>query len=222
MKINEIFMSIDGESKRAGELSTFVRTCGCNLRCPYCDSKYTWIENGTEYTVDQIIDKCKEFNVCNITFTGGEPLLQKDSDELITRLSENGFNVCIETNGSIDFTEKDWFINNLPNVWICADYKVPSSTQSSFMLSYEKFSKLRDNDVIKFVVGTQEDLYTSLEIINFLRNNNCNCYVYFSPIFGSIEPCKIVEFMKNNLIQNKVRFQLQIHKFIWDPNKRGV
>lgn len=222
MKINEIFMSIDGESRRAGELSTFVRTCGCNLRCPYCDSKYTWVENGTDYTVDQIVDKCKELSVHNITFTGGEPLLQKDSDELITKLSENGFDVCIETNGSIDFTTRDWFIDNIPNVWVCADYKVPSSMESSAMLTYEKFSKLRDLDVIKFVVGNEEDLNKAFEIVKFLRNNDCNCYVYFSPIFGNIEPADIVEFMKNNLIQDKVRFQLQLHKFVWDPNKRGV
>lgn len=222
MKINEIFVSIDGESKRAGELSTFIRTCGCNLKCPYCDSKYTWTEKGTEYSVSEIVNKCKELGIHNITFTGGEPLLQPDSDELITQLAKNGFDVCIETNGSVDFTTKSWFTQNFSNVWVCTDYKGPSSNEETSMLAYDKFSLLRDVDVIKFVVGNKQDLEKCVEVIKFLRNHNCNCYVYISPVFNNIKPSEIVDFMKFNLLQDKIRFQLQLHKFIWDPNKRGV
>lgn len=90
------------------------------------------------------------------------------------------------------------------------------------MLPLEEFAKLRDDDVIKFVVGSKEDLNLAFNVVSKLRELNCNCYVYLSPVFGDIEPVEIVEFMKNNNMQNKIRFQLQLHKFIWDPQKRGV
>lgn len=224
MIINELFTSIDGESKRAGELATFIRTVGCNLRCSFCDSKYTWVKEKTnkEMSVDELVEKCKEFGVRNITFTGGEPLLQKDSDELINKLADNGFDVSIETDGAIDFTERDWFKNNKENVWVCADYKCYLSGMTDKMLPIEKFAKLRSQDVLKFVVGSEKDLELAKDIIIKLRSMNCDCYFYLSPVFGAIEPVQIVEFMKNNMLQNKVRFQLQLHKFIWDPNKRAV
>lgn len=224
MIINELFTSIDGESKRAGELATFIRTVGCNLRCSFCDSKYTWIKEKTnkEMSVDELIEKCKEFGVRNITFTGGEPLLQKDSDELINKLADNRFDVSIETDGAIDFTERDWFKNNKENVWVCADYKCYLSGMTGKMLPIEKFAKLRSQDVLKFVVGSEKDLELAKDIITKLRSMNCDCYFYLSPVFGAIEPVEIVEFMKNNMLQNKVRFQLQIHKFVWPQNMRAV
>ena len=224
MLINEIFTSIDGESKRAGELATFIRVNYCNLKCEWCDSKYTWHKEDTskEMAIDEIVAKCKEFNIQNITFTGGEPLLQKEADELIDNLTKEGFDVSIETNGSVDFTNRKWFVNNNPYVWICVDYKCPSSNETSKMLSLDKFVQLREQDVIKFVVGTDEDLNEALKVITYIRSKNCECYVYLSPVFGSIELPTIIEFMQKHNLQNKIRFQLQLHKFIWDPEKRGV
>ena len=225
MIISEIFSSIDGEAKRAGELATFVRSIGCPLRCKFCDSKYTWqVDDGCkQMTVEEIVNKCKELKNKNITFTGGEPLVQKEADELINALSKEGFEVSIETCGAVDFTDRDWFINDDPNVWVCADYKCYASGMTDKMLPIEKFAQLRPQDVLKFVVGSKEDLQLAYDIVSQLRNKfNCNCYVYLSPVFGDIELVEIVDFMKEHDMQGKIKFQLQLHKFVWDPNKRGV
>lgn len=224
MLISEIFTSIDGESKRAGELATFIRSIGCNLRCSFCDSRYTWTveETSREMSVDQIVSKCKDFGVHNITFTGGEPLIQKDSDQLIEALAKEGFDVGIETDGGIDFTNREWFADNNPNVWVCADYKCYASEMTDKMLPLETFAKLRDRDVLKFVVGSIKDLELAKNVIESLRQKGCNCYFYLSPVFGMIKPLEIVDFMMKNKMQGKIRFQLQLHKYVWDPNKRGV
>lgn len=224
MIINEIFSSIDGEARRAGELATFVRSVGCNLRCEYCDSKYTWGTEDTNrnMTVAEIVEECKQLGNTNVTFTGGEPLIQRDSDELIEALADAGFDVSIETDGSIDFTERDWFKNNHKNVWVCADYKCYASGMTYEMLPLDTFAKLREQDVLKFVVGSQRDLELAYEVYSYLRLKECNCYIYLSPVFGDIEPKDIVEFMKEHKMQGKVRFQLQIHKYVWDKNLRGV
>lgn len=227
MLINEIFTSIDGEAKRAGELATFIRTVGCNLRCSYCDSKYTW---GTESTnknmsVEEIIEECDRFGVPNITFTGGEPLLQKDADELILNLGLHGYDVGIETDGAVDFTSRIWFASkdySLDNIWVCVDYKCPSSGMNDKMLPLDKFAQLRSRDVLKFVVGSQEDLNKALEVMDYLRAHNCDCYFYLSPVFGQIQPVEIVEFMQLHKLTYKTRFQVQLHKIVWDPDKRGV
>lgn len=244
MIINEIFESIDGESRRAGELTTFVRTNLCNLRCKWCDTKYSWgEEGGTEMTVDEIVAKCKEFGHHNITFTGGEPLIQKDADELITKLVDEKFNVCIETNGATDWTNRKWFIpefgdennplldrmataltawHNGPMAWVCADFKCPSSGETDKMLPIEKFATLRHYDVLKFVVASREELELAYSMVQKLREMHCDCWVYLSPVFGKIEPREIPEFMLEKKWDYKVRAQLQLHKFFWDPNKRGV
>lgn len=226
MVINEIFSSIDGESKRAGELATFIRTVGCNLRCSYCDSKYTWEPEITNKNlcVDDIIKEVKKLGNKNITFTGGEPLLQKDADSLICKLNDEGFDVSIETDGAIDFTSREWFKNSskYSNVWVCVDYKCPSSGMNSKMLPLEKFALLRPQDVVKFVVGSQEDLDKAYKVINYIRVSYCDCWCYLSPVFGNIKPVEIIEFMQKNNLQHKIKFQMQLHKIVWDPDKRGV
>lgn len=232
MLISEIFSSIDGEARRAGELATFVRTIGCNLKCEYCDSKYTWVKEPTskEMTVDEIVEECKKLGNHNITFTGGEPLIQKDADELIMHLAEEGFDVSIETNGAVDFTSRPWFKpdcnieygDTLSRIWVCADYKGYASDMTAYMLPFSTFVSLRSNDVLKFVVGSQEDLELAEKVVKYIRSHCCDCYVYLSPVFGKIEPAEIVEFMKEHNMQGKIRVQVQLHKIIWDPQLRGV
>ena len=224
MLISEIFKSIDGESKRAGQIATFVRTVGCNLRCAYCDSKYTWEAEKTSknMTTDEIVAECKRLGAHNITFTGGEPLIQKDADELINKLADAGFEVSIETDGAVDFTTRDWFINNKENVWVCADYKCGASHMTDKMLPLDVFKKLRPQDVLKFVVGDENDLELMHRIVDMLRFEGCECYVYVSPVFGMIEPKDIVEYLIKHNLQDKINFQLQLHKFVWNPNERGV
>lgn len=224
MIINELFTSINGESKKIGSAATFIRSSGCSLRCKYCDSKYTWGPEDTtrEMTCEEILDFCKESGAHDITFTGGEPLLQKDADELINLLSDNGFDVCIETNGAVDFTTRDWFVNNKDNVWVCADYKGLASGMTDKMLPLDKFAKLRERDVLKFVVGSEADLDLARSVISYIREKGSKCLCYLSPVFGMIEPVAIVEYMQKYKMYEGVRAQVQLHKIIWDPNKRLV
>lgn len=218
MMVNEIFKSIDGEGLRTGELTTFIRLAGCNLRCSYCDTCYALKNsNGTEMSVDEIVKKAKKMDYRNITLTGGEPLIHKDVDDLISKLCENGFYVNIETNGSVPI---DKYILN-KNILITMDYKVPSSgVEKSMNLS--NLEKLRENDVLKFVIGKGD--FERVEQV--IKNHSIKSYIYLSPVFGEIEPVELVDFMKNMHIKgidtSKMRVQVQLHKIIWNPNERGV
>ena len=216
MRVIEKFVSINGEGLKQGELALFIRFANCNLRCSYCDTLYSFIDpQHKEETVDMLVRYAKEVNVKNITLTGGEPLIQDYIKELITKLSDEGFNIEIETNGSADI--KDYI--NIKNVSFTLDYKLPTSLMEKFMLvsNYEYVTK---KDSVKFVCGDISDLNKALEIMNkYDLINKTNCLL--SPVFNNIDPKDIVDFMiKNNL--NGVRLCLQIHKVIWDPNKRGV
>lgn len=218
MKVNEIFKSIDGEGLRTGELTTFIRLAGCNLRCSYCDTCYALKNsNGTEMSVDEIVKRAKKYDYRNITLTGGEPLIHKDVDDLISKLCENGFYVNIETNGSVPI---DKYILN-KNILITMDYKLPSSGVEKNM-NLNNLEKLRKNDVLKFVIG-KDDFDRIKEVI---ENHSIKSYIYLSPVFGEIEPFEIVDFMKimhtQGIDTSKIRVQVQLHKIIWNPNERGV
>lgn len=216
MIVNEIFSSIDGEGLRAGELATFIRLAGCNMKCSYCDTLYALKkENGTEMSVEDIIKKVEEYNVKNITLTGGEPLIHKDINEIIEKLLRKEYKVNIETNGSIPI---DKYIGKC---LITMDYKTPSSLMEDKML-LSNIEKLTENDVLKFVVNE-----TDLEVVeSVMQEYKIKSYIYISPIFGKIEPSKIVDFMKKlnkrKIDISKVRLQVQLHKIIWDPDMRGV
>ncbi|MDE6425314.1 MAG: putative 7-carboxy-7-deazaguanine synthase QueE [Ruminococcus sp.] len=216
--VAEKFVSINGEGKRAGELSVFIRFRGCNLKCSYCDTM--WANSGDcpaeMMSAEDIVSYVNEEGVKNVTLTGGEPLLQENIDMLVESLMKNGHKVEIETNGSIS-------IKNLsestyrPDFTI--DYKLPSSDMESFMIT-ENYNYLTQNDVIKFVAGNLVDLKKTAEIIEKFSLTE-KCLVYISPVFSKINPDGIVEFMKLKHL-NKVRLQLQLHKFIWNPDERGV
>lgn len=216
MNVNEIFYSIDGEGIRTGELAVFIRLSGCNLKCSYCDTKYALKKNsGIDMTIPEILDKVKKYNCKNITLTGGEPLIHNNVDKLIDELIKNGYKVNIETNGAVDITP---YLNKC---LITMDYKLPSSNMEKHMI-LDNLEKLTSNDVLKFV--TEESDFAIIKKI--LKEYKIKSYVYISPIFGSIEPEKIVEFMKqlneDGINTDKVRVQVQLHKVIWDPEKRGV
>lgn len=216
--VAEKFISINGEGVRAGELAVFIRFRGCNLNCSYCDTK--WANNEAahaEYmTAEEIASYIEASGVDNVTLTGGEPLLQNEICTLIAMLIENGKNVEIETNGSISI--KDFAEASLRPVFTM-DYKLPASGMEKAMRT-ENFQYLKKDDTVKFVSGSIGDLERASEIIEkYSLISKCN--VYFSPVFGMIEPENIVEFMKQRRL-NGVRLQLQLHKFIWDPDKKGV
>lgn len=218
-KVVEIFESINGEGARAGQLAVFVRFAFCNLNCSYCDTKWANEENApyTLMTTDEIYNRIKETGIKNITLTGGEPLLREGIKELLEKIASDRFLSCeIETNGSIDLKQ----FCDIPNrPYFTMDYKLKSSGMEDKML-LSNFDVLEKNDVVKFVSSNREDLQKALYIIKKYDLTN-RCRVYISPVFGSINLEEIVDFMKVNKLNN-VNMQLQMHKIIWDPDKRGV
>jgi len=213
MKVNEIFYSIEGEGRRAGMPCVFIRLFGCNLNCSYCDTRYSCSgEDCTEMSVEEILKRVKKFDCPNITVTGGEPLIHKDIDVLLEELSSRDYQVNVETNGSIVPTS-----NNDSNIFYTVDYKTYSSGMTDRM-NPKVFSTMSIFDVLKFVVGSREDLDQAYE---FVKNNNIIADIYVSPIFGQIEPKEIVEYLKEHHL-NFWKIQLQLHKYIWEPQKRGV
>lgn len=216
MKVIELFLSVNGEGLKSGELATFVRFAGCNLRCPYCDTKYSY-ENPKyiEMSIDEIISKIESFKAYNVTLTGGEPLIQKDIDILIKKLSDKGYRVELETNGSVDISK----YVGLKGVAFTLDYKGPTSLMEDKML-LDNYKYLTKNDVVKFVCGSTKDLEKARDIILKYKLDEIT-NPFLSPVFGEISLEGIVDFMKENNL-NHVRLQLQIHKIIWDKDKRGV
>ncbi|MDY2802194.1 MAG: putative 7-carboxy-7-deazaguanine synthase QueE [Fusobacterium mortiferum] len=218
-KVVEIFESINGEGRRVGQLAIFIRLQKCNLNCSYCDTRWA---NGDDapYTLmseDEIYDRILKSGIKNITLTGGEPLLHKDVEILLEKIGENpNLSLEIETNGSIEL-EKFSKLKNPP--LFTMDYKLPSSKMENKMC-LDNFKYLTLKDTVNFVVGTIEDLKKAKEIIERYSLIG-KCAVYFSPVFNSIDPIEIVKFMKENRL-NGVNLQLQIHKFIWDPESKGV
>lgn len=218
-KVVEIFESINGEGSRAGQLAVFVRLQGCNLNCSYCDTGWA-NDSSVSYTImteDEIAARIKDTGIYNVTLTGGEPLWHKDIQKLLERLAEEErLSVEIETNGSVSLDE----VNTLSNrPLITMDYKLPGSEMEEKMC-LDNFSKLRAGDTVKFVCKNKRDLEKSLEIINRYELTKV-CHIYLSPVFGEIQPEVMVDFMKKNKM-NYVNLQLQLHKFIWSPEKRGV
>jgi len=217
----EKFLSIDGEGPTSGELATFVRFQGCNLRCSWCDTIYSWDkENICErLNSKDIYNYIKENKVKNVTLTGGEPLIQENIDELLKLLnSDNYLKIHIETNGAIDIEPfKKKYINR--NISYIVDFKLPSSNMTEKM-NLNNLKVVDSDDVYKFVVGSREDLQISYNIIK-KYDLTSKCLVYLSPVSGNIDMQEIVEFMKEENLNN-VRLQIQLHKVIWDKNLRGV
>lgn len=217
-KVVEIFESINGEGMRAGELAVFVRMKGCNLSCNYCDTM--WANEADcefeEMTADRIVERVKKSGIKNVTLTGGEPLLQKDADKLLKLFSdEKDIRVEIETNGSVNLSP---FLK-YENTSFTMDYKLPESDMEKYM-DLENFKILRKKDILKFVASSVNDLKKAKDIIEkYDLIDRVN--IIFSPVFGKIELTDIVDFLKDNKL-NDVRMQLQMHKFIWAPDERGV
>lgn len=217
MRVAEKFVSINGEGQRAGELAVFIRFTGCNLNCVYCDTKWANEADSpyTEMTPYEIYDYIVSTKVKNVTLTGGEPLLHKDIYDLVKILSEDkNLSVEIETNGTQIITPYKK-LKNPPSITL--DYKTGSSGMEDKMLM-ENYKYLDKRDTVKFVCGSIEDLkkakYISEKYIKDAK-------VYLSPVFNMIKPEEMVDFMIDNNMNN-VRLQLQLHKYIWDPDRKGV
>ena len=234
-RVVEQFISINGEGRRAGQLALFVRFAGCNLNCAYCDTK--WANEAEvsycEYTIDELYQMIKESKVKNITLTGGEPLIQPNMDSLLKRLREDAsLRIEIETNGSVDIqpflldTQSDDIqVHSVKstvedNVSFTLDYKTSVSGMEDRM-HMDNYVNLRTQDTVKFVVGSIRDLEKAKSIIEDYHLVEKGCGIYLSPCFGEIHPSEMVDFLVEHRL-NDVNVQLQLHKFIWDPDKRGV
>lgn len=217
--IIEQFLSVDGEGPTAGRLAAFVRFQGCNLRCSWCDTTYSFEqENVTAYrTAEEIYKIIKESGASCVTLTGGEPLLQPEIGSLLKILNEDDSLLThIETNGSVDIAP---FVEEFPNLCFIVDYKLEGSNMTAQM-NENNLTAVRPVDTYKFVVSSLRDLQQATDVIR--KNRLCErTQVFFSPVLGKIEPAEIVEFMKTERL-DKVRLQLQLHKIIWDPAQKGV
>ena len=210
MKINEIFYSIQGEGKWTGQPNIFIRTTGCNLRCAYCDTKYAY-KNGKNMTITEITEKIKKYPCKKICLTGGEPLEQKETVQLIDALIKENYEICLETNGSKNIKQ----LVNKKNLLISLDIKCPSSEMHNKM-KYENIKLLKQKDQIKFIIKNKEDCNHAKQII---KKYKTKCPIFFQPVWGT-NPKNLAEWiLKDGL---NVQLSLQLHKILWEEKARGV
>ncbi|MDC0047811.1 radical SAM protein [Verrucomicrobia bacterium] len=212
IRLTEIYQSIQGESSFVGQRCIFVRLTGCNLRCNYCDTEYSFY-GGKNHTIGDILKTVNDYNCNLIEITGGEPLLQKGVLPLMTSMCDQGKTVLIETSGNRDISVVD------PRVHIIMDLKTPSSGECDRNL-YENIKFLKPKDEVKFVIGSEEDyIWSKDKLISENLNELCG-NVIFSPVFDQIQYSDMVDWIVRDCLD--VTFQLQLHKFIWDPSEKGV
>ncbi len=211
MKVCEIFASIQGESTYAGVPCTFVRTTGCNLRCSYCDTVYAYDE-GTELSEDEVVGKIDEIGLRTVEITGGEPLLQDGVFPLVKRLLDRGYLVLIETNGSRDMSGID------ARAVIILDVKTPGSGMSDSLLM-SNLSCIKGKDEVKFVIADRRD-YEWAKTFAEEHSLTRRCQVLFSPAFGMMDPRELSKWLVSDKME--ARLNLQLHKYIYGPDLRGV
>ncbi|MDP9291167.1 MAG: 7-carboxy-7-deazaguanine synthase QueE [Verrucomicrobiota bacterium] len=212
LTINEIYESIQGESSWAGLRCIFVRLTFCDLRCSWCDTEYAFYE-GKKMTLAAITAEVLAIDCPLVEITGGEPLLQKNVLPLMTTLCDAGRSVLIETSGAHDISAID------PRVHRIMDLKAPGSGEAARNL-YSNIENLTRRDEVKIVLASREDYeWARDKVREFDLSSRCGA-VLFSPVFGRVEPREIVEWILEDKLE--VRFQLQMHKFIWEPTAKGV
>ena len=211
MKVNEIFKSIQGETTFQGAPSLFIRTTGCNLRCAWCDTRYAY-DDGTDYTVEELLKIVENYQCNYVVITGGEPLTQTEVPLLVERLVKNGYTVLVETNGSLDISILH------PDSFKIVDIKCPGSGMAEKM-HWQNMDHLTAQDEIKFIIADREDYLWAKSIIESYKPPD-RCTVLLSPAFNSLDPKALAGWiLADNL---SVRLQLQIHKYIWGTEVRGV
>lgn len=209
MRITEIYQSVQGESTYAGLPCVFVRTTGCDLRCSWCDSEFTFT-GGTMMALDQIMQEIEKYECKLVELTGGEPLLQPEIYELATRLADSGRTVLIETGGHRDISGLD------PRVIRIMDLKCPASGECERNL-WTNLEHLRPDDEVKFVIADRADYEWTLKTIREHELED-RVKLLISTAFGMIAAEKVVAWMLEDKLRG--RFQLQLHKYIWPPDER--
>lgn len=211
LKVNEIFFSIQGEGERSGWPCIFIRLSFCNLRCSWCDSEYTFYE-GFDQSIEQVMDTIAGYPCKLVEVTGGEPLVQEECIPLLKTLCDAGYEVMLETSGSLDISPVDSRVRRI------MDLKCPGSGMAS-RNRMENLKELKGTDELKFVVTDRLDYEWAKDLI--LKHDLTEvCPVSFSPVWDQIEFADLAEWILDDGLP--VKMQLQIHKFIWDPQARGV
>jgi 7-carboxy-7-deazaguanine synthase len=211
LNICEIFNSIQGESSYAGLPCVFVRLTGCNLRCSYCDTAYAY-DNGMDMTEDAVIEKVMQAGVRLVEITGGEPLLQGEVHGFMKNLLDAGCKVLVETNGSVSIADID------TRAIVILDFKTPGSGMSDKM-DLENLKRIKPSDEVKFVLTGRHDYDWSKKIICKYNLTN-KCHILISPAYGILKPDNLAVWMMEDKLQ--ARFNLQLHKYIFGPERRGV
>ena len=211
LRVNEIFYSIQGESTFAGLPCVFIRLTYCNLRCSYCDTTYAFYE-GQDMRFDEILQRVKSYKCPLVEVTGGEPLIQENVLNLLTLLCDRGYEVLLETGGHIDISEVDFRVKRI------MDIKCPSSGESE-KVHWANINYLTSNDQVKFVIGDRTDFEFAKTTLQKYQLDQI-CPVLFSPVFGKLENKTLAEWILESHLP--VRMQLQMQKYIWPPNARGV
>jgi len=210
LEVNEIFHSIQGESSWSGQPCVFIRLTGCNLRCAYCDTSYAY-EQGRFMEIPEIVERVRRLRCDLVEVTGGEPLIQAETPPLIGALLDAGHTVLLETNGSMDIGVVD------PRCVTIMDIKCPSSGMAG-QNDLRNLKQLRVHDELKFVIASREDYEFAKELLSTLPASRCK--INFSPVFGSLAPRSLAEWILEDHLP--VRLNLQLHKIIWGPETRGV
>jgi 7-carboxy-7-deazaguanine synthase len=212
LRVTEIFKSIQGESTWTGLPCVFVRLTGCNLRCAYCDTQYAY-EGGANMTVRAILERCEALGSRLVEITGGEPLAQDGCPLLAGCLLAQGYTVLVETNGTLP-------IKRLPAAVIkIMDIKCPGSGMGE-QTDWTNIEALSARDEVKFVMGDRTDYEWSREVVRRYDLTSRCAAVLFSPVFGAVEPGALAAWILEDGLE--VRLQLQAHKYIWSPDRRGV
>ena len=210
LRVTEIFHSIQGESSHAGRPCAFVRLAGCNLRCRWCDSEYTFT-GGESMSIDEVIQRVKSYGCRLVEVTGGEPLAQRESLDLIKRFCDEGFEVLIETSGSIDVAPVD------SRATLILDIKCPGSGEVE-KNRWENLKHLKPRDEIKFVIADRTDYDWARHVI--AERSLGGRTLLFSPVWGEMELKSLAEWMLADRVP--ARLQTQLHKHIWGADVRGV
>jgi len=213
LRVTEIFRSIQGESTHAGRPCTFVRLTGCPMRCVWCDSEYTFT-GGEYFSLDDVLEKVRDFNCKLVEVTGGEPLAQREAFALIERLCAENYEVLVETGGFVPIAEVD------PRANIILDVKCPTSGEEA-RNHWPNLERLRaDKDEVKFVITNYEDWQYALGIIERYELDQRTKTILISPAWDAVDLKDVASWVSASGLD--LRMQLQLHKYIWGPEARGV
>jgi 7-carboxy-7-deazaguanine synthase len=211
LRVSEIFAGIQGETSFVGLPFSFVRLTGCNLRCRYCDTTYAY-DDGEEFSLDEVVARASFFGIPRVTVTGGEPLLQPEAFPLVSTLLDGGRTVLVETNGTLPLAPLD------PRAVKIMDVKCPDSGEAEKTL-WENFAALTPRDEVKFVIASGEDYRYAREVLKRYGKER-TFTALISPAFGLLPPEQLAGWMVGDRLD--ARFQLQLHKLVWGPDRRGV